>query len=403
MPIPARPLKAFSEIAKDGMQMIMVGPFPTPHADKINTWFEHRYGDRLLMDFSPGKAVVLIWGDPYVIRLPRIYGHWKGTVDATKTYVGMTKELFASLPERDRNEMIAAFIWFLERYNKIEKLPKKILANIDIAIQLMTSQDPHYGESKWASLQTAEKTLKEFISSRHGTYRKVHILSELLILAEGLGLPSGYWPILGMIQCKPDVRYEDGVTLEQAVLAHHAAIDLCAFIAEHYKNKKIAGVAPTEKIDDIVISFGHAVDMNYNGGLLFRFVMADGKEKLLLFSSDACYFLRDQIRKSLKQGRHPDERADLLLKRNLCNLPPRHAIRTFLANQPELSQKDFESTAKQVQGCNAADCTNGIQFDFSLLDGDAVRLIMDSVVVNYFADYLDGGIKAGYEHGLFKC
>jgi len=38
-------------------------------------------------------------------------------------------------------------------------------ANIDTAILQMTSQTSHYGESQWASLQSAEKTLKEFIKT----------------------------------------------------------------------------------------------------------------------------------------------------------------------------------------------------------------------------------------------
>jgi hypothetical protein len=46
------------------------------------------------------------------VRLPLILGKWDGTIDVTKTYDGMTKGLFADLPERDRTEMVNAFVWF---------------------------------------------------------------------------------------------------------------------------------------------------------------------------------------------------------------------------------------------------------------------------------------------------
>lgn len=401
VPIQARPLNAFSEIAIDGMQMLIGGALPTPHADQIKKWFQLRYGDRLLVDFDIGKAVILIWGDPYVMRLPRIYGKWNGIVDVTRTYVGMTKELFASLPGQDQAEMVNAFVWFYERYEKIKNLPEKVTANIDTAIQQMISQRPHYGESQWASLQTAEKTLKAFINHWNGSYKPKHDLSYLLAIAEQLGLPGGFWPVLKMIQCSPSVRYEDGVTLDQAVLAHHASIDLCSFVAEHFQKKPKERVTTTDKLDDVVISFGHAVDSNHNGGLLFRFVMANGTERVLLFCSEICCILRDALRASLASGRHADERIELSAKRDFRNIPPRHPVRMFLVNQPEMSNKDFESTVNQVQGYNVVDFDNAIQFDITSVDGTGIRLIMDSVVVNYFVDYLDGGIEAGQEHGLF--
>ena len=205
--------------------MIICGALPTPHADRVNDWFRQRYGDRLLVDFSIGKAVVLVRGDPYVMRLPLILGKWDGIIDVTKTYDGMTKDLFADLPERDRTEMVNAFGWFLERFQKISHLPPPVTANIDTAILQMISQNPHYGELQWASLQAAEKTLKEFIKRRNGKPPHTHKLDRLLAQAEGLGLPPGYWPVLTMIQCGAGVRYDNGVTLDQAVLAHHGSID----------------------------------------------------------------------------------------------------------------------------------------------------------------------------------
>jgi hypothetical protein len=397
--IPSRPLLAFREIAMDGLTLPISSS--NPHANLIDAWFKRRYGDRLLLDFNIGKAVVLIRGDPYVMRLPLVYGKWDGVVDVTKTYAGMTKELFADLPERDRSEMVTAFVWFFERFGKINNLPRLVTANIDTAILQMTSQTSHYGESQWASLQSAEKTLKEFIKRRKGSPPRTHDLTKLLLQAERLGLPGGYWPMLATIQCDPAVRYDNNVTLDQAVLAHHASIDLCAFVAEHLEDDKAKCSGSGTPVSDIVVSFRHDVVKNHNGGLLFRFVMADSRTRLLMFNAETCFALRDALKKSILSGRHVDERADLETKRDFRNVPPRHSVRIFLANEPEISATDFQQATSQVDGCHVNDFSNAIQFTFSIANGSPVQLLMDSTVVHYFVDFLEGGIEAGRDVGLF--
>jgi hypothetical protein len=397
--IPSRPLLAFREIAMDGLTLA-IGT-SNPHANLIDAWFKRRYGDRLLLDLNIGKAVVLIRGDPYVMRLPLVFGGWDCVIDVTKTYVGMTKELFADLPERDRTEMVTAFIWFFERFGKISGLPRVVTANIDTAILQMTSQAPHYGESQWASLQAAEKTLKNFIKLRKGNPPHTHRLSKLLLQAEHLGLPDGYWPVLATIQCDASVRYANNVTLDQAVIAHHATIDLCAFIAEHSEEGKAKHPEPGKNAHDVVVSFGHGVYENHNGGLLFRFVMADGGSRRLLFGAAMCFVLRDALKKALLSGRHVDERVDLQTKRDFRNVSPRHSVRIFLANEPEMSVADFQQAISQVAGCHVHDFSNAVQFTFSIVNGSPIQLLMSSTVVHYFADFLEGGIEAGRDVGLF--
>jgi len=49
----------------------------------------------------------------------------------------------------------------------------------------------------------------------------------------------------------------------------------------------------------------------------------------------------------------------------------------------------------------ADDCTNAVRLDLRMVDGRAAQLTLGSCIVNYFIDYLDGGIKAGQERGLF--
>jgi len=401
VPIHDRPLKAFQEIARDGMSMVIGGALPHPHADQIKAWLVRRYGDRLLVDLSLGKAVILVRGDPYVLKLPRICGKWDRVVDVTKTFVGMTKELFSDLPESDQSDMVTAFVSFYEAFTRLQALSEPTRANIDTAILQMTAQSPHFGESQWASLQFAEKTLKEFITRKKAKPPHTHCLKRLLTQAEQLGLEKGLWPLLSTIQCSAGVRYDDGVSLETAVLSHHASIDLCATVAEQLDPTKPRAYSRPAAFGEVTISFAHAGDLNHIGGLLFRFRMADGSEHLLLFGATICFKLRDSLRTSIGSGRHADTRRDFARKRDFRNVPPRHPIRIFLANSPAIEPEDFLKPIKQIVGYNIDDFTNGIRCDFRAVDTSTTRLTMCSTVVNYFADYLDGGIAAGCEHGLF--
>jgi hypothetical protein len=395
-------LRAFQEIAKDGMSMVIGGTLPHPHADQIKAWFVQRYGDRLLVDLSLGKVVILVRGDPYVLKLPRIYGKWDRVVDVTKTFAGMTKDYFADLPESDQNDMVTAFVSFYDAFTRLQGLPLPTRANLDTAILQMTASSPHFGESQWASLQFAEKTLKEFIKRKKARPPRTHCLKQLLTQAERLGLQKGLWPLLSMIQCSADVRYKDSVALETAVLSHHASIDLCATVAEQLGSNKPSGNSAPAALGEVTISFAHAVDLNHNGGLLFGFRMADGSEHLLLFGAIICLKLRDGLRTSMGSGRHADTRRDFARRRDFRNVPPRHPIRIFLANSSTIELEDFRKPIKQIVGYEIEDFANGIRCDFRVVDTSTIRLTMCSTVVNYFADYLDGGIAEGYVQGLFR-
>lgn len=232
VPIPGRPLNAFSEIAKDGIQLLMFGPFPTPEADNINAWFERKYGKRLNMDFLIGKVVLLIEGDPYLMRLPVIYGQCR--IDVPSLIEGMTEARFHMLSNEEASLAVEHFGRFHACFNNISRLPPEITVNIDTAILQILAQNPHYGESKWASLQTVEKCLKAWIDKKGGSYPFVHDLSRLLQIAQQNGLQEVKDSHVKIVQCAPAVRYEDGISLRDAVAAHHQAILISAAVAEQW-------------------------------------------------------------------------------------------------------------------------------------------------------------------------
>jgi nucleotide-binding universal stress UspA family protein len=74
-----------------------------------------------------------------------------------------------------------------------------------------------------------EKLLRAFIRQKGGKLELIHNLEKLASAAEALGLPPIPRLMLNAIQCPAGVRYGDpGVTLLEAMDAHHAALAICS-------------------------------------------------------------------------------------------------------------------------------------------------------------------------------
>src|SRR5688500_8575902 len=87
-PIAGRPLRAIGVVARELREELIVAPLPErpPRAGcytgddlsiRTSAWFDDRYGDRLLVDMSPGRAVILLRGDPWLLKVPALYGSWE--------------------------------------------------------------------------------------------------------------------------------------------------------------------------------------------------------------------------------------------------------------------------------------------------------------------------------------
>jgi hypothetical protein len=124
--VPGRPIEATRRIAiARRTTLIMTAPATSPTVNAVFSWYEDRYGDRLKIDLSPGSAVVVVRGDPIVMKLPLIIGLWDGIIDMTKLLPGLTQPMFAALREGEMEDVIAAFPWFQERFAAIEALPRQ--------------------------------------------------------------------------------------------------------------------------------------------------------------------------------------------------------------------------------------------------------------------------------------
>jgi hypothetical protein len=91
--------------------------------------------------------------------------------------------------------------------------------------------NPHYGQSRWASLQFTEKYLKCFLKLKTVAFKKEHKLQIIADLAMKNGAPNIPVKAIQDIQCSAATRYgEEKVTLPEAVKAHQASIEVCALL-----------------------------------------------------------------------------------------------------------------------------------------------------------------------------
>ena len=83
--IPSRPISAVGEVS------VRYGNIPIPLGDSalrmppelernrplavaIRQWYDETYGDRIKVDMSAGRIVLLLEGDLYALRIPRFFG-----------------------------------------------------------------------------------------------------------------------------------------------------------------------------------------------------------------------------------------------------------------------------------------------------------------------------------------
>jgi hypothetical protein len=269
VPIHFRPLHAMLEFSKRlSISFAMVPPISdeTPGnynsatlSFHIDNWYKKRYGDILNIPIGPGSVVTLIKGDPWRIWFPKIFGPQdvichrdlekyrnRNRILITKNKLpilnvlncveGLTQGIANELNQDELTEISNFFILsfktlsFLER---ISKMPFIVEARIDLAssVSHLISKSPHYGLSKWCSLQFVEKLIKCYMKIKDVKFHKTHELNKLSILAQQHGLTNIPELLLSLIQCPASVRYgEVKVSLKEAIDSHHAAIEVCNIV-----------------------------------------------------------------------------------------------------------------------------------------------------------------------------
>jgi hypothetical protein len=273
-------------------------PIPIPGTDKsdvtgdysgpslgahILNWYSANYGDRQYYFMGPGSVIVLLRDDPWEIRLPLILGEVSYVVERELSkYVNSPSvttngvhpivniltsvcELPAGLASTLSDEECAAVVDRFEfgmdclrAINEMTNLPYVIesLSDIASAIRHILSVPPHFGQSKWASAQAAEKLIKSFLKYKSIPFPLTHDIEKLHILAVTAGFGPMDSATIDALQTKAGVRYGDvPVTLIEAVKAHLASLKVGKLVAQ-------AQMPPKKLVVDLVKGINLAADKN---------------------------------------------------------------------------------------------------------------------------------------------
>lgn len=260
IPITARPLAVGREIwLRYNIGFPFTYPVPNgppelcrywPLSQKVDAWFRDTYGDLLNVNMSPGATVIRIDGDLYQMTLPRFWG--AGEFIASKRFFetenfidrGFRSNILQTLD--NLTEPKAQFLsdaairsivdWFpvalramyiLEATSGRHELVAEARSDLKTAVDRLMERGDHYGNSKWASLQVAEKCLKAAIEFHGGQYDWTHKLKELSTDLSALGVQLTAPHLLDDIQCQPSIRYrKEPCSREQALTAHQAALNV---------------------------------------------------------------------------------------------------------------------------------------------------------------------------------
>lgn len=274
IPIHARQIQAIGEVSKKFKIDLLVGPLrkgATPNSYEgeslsahILDWFDQRYGERLKVDFSIGYSVVILKGDAWLLKCPRMYGtvtvvcdrdlkkEYKNFVvnqagkpqeKATMNLLRLIEKFPQGLANRLSDEELRDLLSYYISANKIfstiqdscagNELASGAATDFETSARFAVGNAHGYGQSLWASLQAAEKILKFFIASKGAKFPQIHDLTKLANQARTLGLPSIDEGLLKTVQCKAGVRYEQSKhTTQKIVSAHQGALMVALIVTE---------------------------------------------------------------------------------------------------------------------------------------------------------------------------
>jgi len=223
-----------------------------PYTDMIYAWYETVYGDQVKMDPSASaRVVVRADSDLWELRLPIIFGsaaiYLSRTLDEEREREGLRPSAYnpcnslskitqARLNQFNDDDLREVFDQFIagmavrqafSRFSATNHFFTEAQADWMTAVMHMTSQRPSYGQSRWASLQLAEKFMKGLLTVI-GDVNPVPHTHRLEVLHKALeqsimGLDTK--SLLLDIQCTAAVRYgEEPSTQAQAYSAHRNSL-----------------------------------------------------------------------------------------------------------------------------------------------------------------------------------
>lgn len=233
---------------------------------KAHRWYEQMYGEKLKSDWSIGYIPVKIANGLWKVRLPVIYGSCNFFIDKNLSNKGRTgiqksglpsinllclvDDLPSGLVERlPESEIMKFFDIFVLSYDALswrERLKGHVFFE-EACNDYSTSTDEllknHFSQSRWASAQAIEKTLKGLLDLRSIPYPRGSDGHDLVKLGELIKTKLNIdidTSILAIAKCSPKVRYgEEASNLEQTLVANYAVLELLDQLSKSLEVERI--------------------------------------------------------------------------------------------------------------------------------------------------------------------
>ncbi len=281
VPIHARELHGLSEVAKRLKCELICrplppGPIPEVYdgeslSEHISRWMRNRYGDRLIVDLTISCSVILLRGDPWLLRFPLVYvtvtcrcdrnlyreypnmvtnqpgqPEQKLISNVLKLIEKLPQGLAQDLTDEELRKILRYYVFCFKFFNKIRnscrhnELVVAALSDIKASAKWAVGNASDYGQSRWASLQAAEKLLKFFIEKKELAFPRTHELSKLVSIAHNAGLPEINKKVLEKVQCDAGVRYsQKQYSIETIFEAHKGVIQIGSLVMNSLYPDKI--------------------------------------------------------------------------------------------------------------------------------------------------------------------
>lgn len=263
-PFHERPLHAFTKLAdrvdKNGkfMMLLAIQISKDDYSNdalysQVNRWYKSRYGDRIKIHPGPGSGILLIKNEPWEVIYPLCLGQISFIVDSDIRrqdrfalnnkgekipeanilwhIVDITPEIASSLNNDEKLALLQDYMFGLNAVQSLRRCKNapymdQAKNDYDAAVHNIFNKYPNYNNSKWASLQFAEKTMKSKLQLSCIQFKRSHDLSGLAQKLDDIGIKIDDY-IIHNIQCAAGVRYgEISVTRIEAVTAARSALVL---------------------------------------------------------------------------------------------------------------------------------------------------------------------------------
>lgn len=235
---------------------------------KAHRWYEEVYGDKLNIDLGPGHVPFQMANTIWRVRMPYTVGRCLFFADrdlgkrgrnavhdgdpATLNVLCMIDELPTGLAGRLTDQELRAFTQFygsafntLFWASRLEGDPLFDQARHDYAASVDDLLNARYAQSRWASSQTVEKTLKGLLNLAGLPYSRKgsdgHDLTALASQLSTVGVSLDV-RIVSKAKCSAGVRYGEVPSAESETLnANHAALGVWEMLSQCRKTAELLG------------------------------------------------------------------------------------------------------------------------------------------------------------------